>query len=86
MDAIDDGGVGACVPKAAARLEAHRLAEPEPLVCRVGSDRLELADAVLLVEPDERVGGEAAVGRLDDEIELLAVGRTASAGAGTRAP
>lgn len=41
----------------------------------VGADGLELADAVLLVEPDERVGRKAAVGSFDDQIELLAVGR-----------
>ena len=39
----------------------------------VRRDRLELADAVLVVRPDEAVGGEAAAGSLDDAVERGAV-------------
>ena len=44
----------------------------------VRADGLELADAVHLVEPGEREGGDRAVGRLDHAIEVGAISQASS--------
>ena len=55
------------------RIEADSTAETKPAMVGVRPDRLELADAVHLVEPGERVCGDRPVGRFDHAVEVGAI-------------
>ena len=72
------GAVDDCLPatffvQAAQGERADRGAEPAAAELIAGTDRLELADGVLVVGPAETVGGEAAAGSLDDAVERFTV-------------
>ena len=68
-----DRALSAGVAKALQREEVDRAPEPAPTVVGVRADGLELADAVLVVVPRERVRRERAVGRLDDAGRPIAI-------------
>ena len=55
--------------------EVDRLRQPTPPVRRIAADRLDQADPVLVVVPDERGRDEGAVRALDHPVELRPVGQ-----------
>lgn len=70
---IHDGFASAGVVCRVQRGEAHRPGQARTTELRQGSDGLQLADGIVLVEPDQALGGEAVVRRFRDPIELGAV-------------
>ena len=71
--AVDDCLLPAFLVQALQRERADGGAEAAAAEIRPDADGLELANAVLVIGPAEAVRGEAAVRRLDDAVERLAV-------------
>src|SRR5262249_57359618 len=73
-DAVDDRLPAALLVPAAKSERADGGAEPAASEFVTHADRLQLADAALVVRPEEAIGREAAVGRLDDAVEGRPIG------------
>ncbi|HZQ82218.1 MAG TPA: hypothetical protein VFB25_09610 [Gaiellaceae bacterium] len=71
--AVDDRRLGAGVAQPLQREQVHGVPEAATAMRRRSTDRLELADAVYLVEPRERGGRERSVRRLDNAVEVEAI-------------